>query len=226
MRIFPVVILAAGVAVFSGVLQAKPRSCRVVFPERPRDAPKVAYLFDGKESRMTVLASRNLAPVIELPGGELTLAMTREEIDDPEALPPKAPSLKIPESVTDFYIVLTPDLENEYLAVKMELVDPEESGLEPGETLWFNQTNHRIIARLGESEISIQPQSQSVSKSPVLESGHYNAEFAYQVNGDGPKARITEQRWWHDTESRHLGFIVNTGDKLPNIFFYRDYRAP
>lgn len=225
MRVLPfVVIVAAGAAVFTGVLQAKPRSCRVVFPERPPGAPKIAYLFDGKDSRMTVLPSRNLAPVIELPGGELTIAMTREKIDDAEALAPEAPRLKIPENVSDFYILLTPDLENRHIPVKMELVDPVESKLKPGETLWFNRTDHRIIARLGDSEISMKPRSRSVGECPVLKSGHYNAEFAYQANGEGPEARITEQRWWHDTESRHLGFIVSSGDKLPKIYFYRDFR--
>jgi hypothetical protein len=226
MRISPVVvILAAGAAVSTSVLQAEPRSCRVVFPERPRGAPKIAYLFDGSESRRTSLPSNNLAPVIELPGGELTITMTREEVDGPQALPPDAPRLMIPEGVSDFYILLTSDFENPHVPVRMELVDPEASRLKRGETLWFNRTAHRIIARLGDSEISVNPRSESVSKSPVPKSGYYKAEFSYQLNGEGPEARITEQQWWHDTASKHLGFIVDTGDKLPKIFFYRDYRA-
>lgn len=227
MRVFPVVVIvAAGVAVFTSVLQAKPRSCRVVFPERPRDAPKIAYLFDGKESQRTALPSMNLSPVIEFSGGEITIAMTSQKVDDPEALPPLAPRLRIPEGVNDFYILVTPDPENRHLPVKMNLVDPAGSKLKPGETLWFNGTNHRIIAKLGDARMSVKPQSRSISKSPVPKSGYYNAQFAYQANGEGPVARITEQQWWHDTKSRHLGFIVNTGGKLPRIYFYRDFRVP
>ncbi len=227
MRVFPLaVLIVAGFVASSSALPAKPRTCRVVFPERPPDAPKSAYLFDGKESRRTGLPSMNLAPVIELPSGELTIAMTSQDVDDPEELAPQAPRLKIPESAGDCYIVVTPDPENEYLPIKMELVDPEASKLEQGGMLWFNRTDHRIIARLGDSKVSIEPQSQSICRSPVIESGHYSAEFEYQANGEGPKVRITEQRWWHDIESRHLGFIVNTGDKLPKIFFFRDFRVP
>lgn len=224
MRVIPLATILAAFA--ASVLHAEMRSCRVVYPERPRGAPKIAYLFDGKESLQTALPSKNLAPVIELPGGELNLAMTAGEVDDPGSLPPEAPRLRIPEGVKDFYILVTHDPDNPHLPVKMELVDPADSTLMPGEMLWINRTDHRIIARLGDSEISMKPRSQSVCKGPLAKSGYYDAEFAYQVNGEGPEARITEQRWWHDTESRHLGFVVDTGDMLPLIFFFRDFRAP
>lgn len=47
---------------------------------------------------------------------------------------------------------------------------------------------------------------------------------AFQANGNAPPAPITEQRWWHDASSRHLGFVANTGGKLPKIYFFRDFR--
>lgn len=221
-----IAILGAGILLLSNLLEAKPRSCRVVFPERPRDAPKIAYLFDGKESQRITLPSMNLSPVIEFSGGELIIAMTSQKVDDPEALPALAPRLRIPEGVNDFYILVTPDPENRHLPVKMNLVDPAGSKLKPGEILWFNGTNHRIIAKLGDARLSVKPQSRSISNSPVPKSGYYNAQFGYQANGEGPVARITEQQWWHDVGSRHLGFIVNTGGKLPKIYYYRDFRSP
>ena len=221
-----IAVFAAGTLLLANLLEAKPHSCRVVFPERPSDAPKIAYLFDGTESRMTALPSMNLAPVIQLPDGDLTIVMTADEIRDPEMLPAGAPRLTIPEGVRDFYIFVTPDPENQHFPVKMNLVDPGKLKLKPGDTLWFNGTAHRIGARLGDTKIVMEPNGRVVSSRPVARSGHYAAKFAYQANGEGPYAPITEQYWWHDVGSRHLGFIVNTGGKLPKIYFYRDFRNP
>ena len=83
------------------------RTCRIVFPERPNDAPKVAYLFDGKKSQQISLPSMNFSQVIALPKGELTLLMTPTKITDLENLPLGAPKLKIKEGVQDFYILVT-----------------------------------------------------------------------------------------------------------------------
>lgn len=207
-------------------LQAKQRLCRVVYPERPRNAPKSAYFFDGEKSRMVSLPSMNLSEIIRLPDGELTIALTQAEVVDPKLLSPDVPLLRISETTGDFYIILTPDPNNPHLPVKMNLVDTGGGKLKPGETLWFNMTDHRIVAKLGMADLSIDPKGRTISKSPVEKSGHYAARFAFHAHGKGPLAPITEQNWWHDTQSRYLGFMVNTGGKLPKIYFYRDFRDP
>lgn len=219
-------IFVAGFSILAASLQAKPRSCRIVFPERPQSAPKVAFIFDGSKSQRVTLPSMNLSEVIELPNGDLTIAMTSNKITDPKALPPKAPLLKIPETIREFYIIITPDPKNQDLPIKMNLVETEEGKLKPGETLWFNSTEHRIAAKLGSHEMMIDPKGRTVSKDPVPTSSYYIAKLAFQVNGKGPYAPITEQSWWHDAKSRHLGFIVNSGGKLPKIYYFRDFRDP
>lgn len=221
-----IAILAAGCFILTNTLHAKPRSCRIVFPERPKDAPKMAFLFDGSESQSVTLPSMNLSEVIELPSGELTIALTTNNISDPETLSPNAPLLRIPEKLMDFYIILTPDPKNKEIPVRMNLVDAGANKLKSGETLWYNLTEHRIAAKLGVAEMKVNPMGRTITKDPVSISGYYDARFAYQAKGEGAYAPITEQRWWHDANSRHLGFIVNTGGKLPKIYFFRDFRLP
>lgn len=208
----------------SSSLQAKPRLCRVVFPERPEDAPKSAYIFDGKESQSVTLPSMNLSEVIELPSGELTIAMTPNKITDPKALSPNSPFLRIPEKLMDFYIIITSDPNNKDLPIKMNLVDAGAGKLNPGETLWYNFTEHRIAAKLGRAEMTVDPGDQAISKDPDSASGYYIARFVYQAQAKGAYAPITEQSWWHDSTSKHLGFIYNSGGKLPKIYFFRDFR--
>jgi hypothetical protein len=227
MSFSPVIaILSAAFLISASALHAKSRTCRIVFPERPEGSPKIAYLFDGSKSQGVSLPSMNLSEVIELPGGELAIAMLASAISDPELLPPQAPVLKIPEGVTDFYIIITPDPENKTLPIKMNLVDTGGGKLKAGETLWYNFTGHRIAAKLGSAQMTVDPQGRTISKDPMPASGYYVAQFAFQANGKGAYAPITEQSWWHDANSKHLGFMYNTGGKLPKIYFFRDFRDP
>lgn len=225
-HILTISLLIIGFSAQGDTLHAKPRSCRIVFPERPNNVPKMVYLFDGSKSQNVILPSMNLSEVIGLPGGELTIAMTTSEVSDPESLSPQAPILIIPEPVTDFYIIITPDRENIHLPLKMNLVDTGADKLKPGETLWYNFTGHRIVAKLGGADMKAEPQGRTISTDPVEASGYYVARFAFQADGKGAFAPITEQSWWHDSNSKHLGFISDAGGKLPKIFFFRDFRDP
>lgn len=221
---FILIALAISMAHSADAQSTNKRICRIVFPERPNDAPKVAYIFDGKENHSVSLPSMNFSGLIALPSGELTIVISPTEIIDPENIPPSTPMLRIAENISDFYILITPDASNPTMPVRMNLVNLSDGELEPGETLWFNLTEHRIVGRLGEDRMSVTPRSQTVSKSPRSGSGYYRAEFGYQPQSEGNLQRITEQHWWHDENSRHVGFIVNTGGRLPKIYFYRDFR--
>ncbi len=210
----------------ANIVQAEPRTCRIVFPDRPPDAPASAYLFDGAKSHRVDLPSMNLSDVIELPEGEIKIAMVLTEISDSGQLPAEAPTLVISEDVSDFYILISPDPENKVLPVKMELIDASEGKLNAGETLWCNFTGHRITAKLGGADLTVEPNSQAISKQPVDASGYYTASLSYQVEGKGETKAITEQSWWHDAKSRHLGFISYSEGQLPRIYYFRDFRIP
>lgn len=201
------------------------RTCRVVFPERPRDAPRSGFIFDGKTSHAVSLPSMNLSEVIELPEGNLAIALTPRQVTDPAGLATSTPILKIPEELRDFYIIISPDAKNQDFPVKMNLVESGDGKLKPGQTLWFNMTGHRIVAKMGEKVFTVEPKGRKISDGPISQNGYYLAQIAYHANGDGPLAPITEQKWWHDTKSRQLGFIVSTGGKLPKLYCYSDVRT-
>lgn len=200
------------------------RTCRIVFPERPNDAPKAAYLYDGSVNHRVDFPSMNFSKVIELPTGECTITLSPTKVTDPKNISNHAPTLSINESVRDFYILVRPDPSNPELPVQMRLVNISNNKLKPGQTLWINQTDHKVSAKLGEQEISVRPEGETVSKNPISSSGYYRAEFNYHPDDKGESYKIAEQQWWHDANSRHLGFIVDSGGRLPKIYFFRDFR--
>jgi hypothetical protein len=215
--------IAVGFWMLSGPLYAK-RTCRVVYPERPKNAPKIAYFFDGTSSQLVTLPSMNFSKVIEFPDGNLTIAMTAKQIADPTALPANTPMLQIPERVRDFYIIINPDPDNKQFPVKMNLIETGGAKFKPGQTLWFNFTEHKIVAKLGNAKLTVEPKGKTISNGPLPKSGYYTANIGYQPQGKGPIAPVTQQQWWHDANSRHLGFIVGTGGRLPRLYYYRDFR--
>ncbi len=201
----------------------KGRTCRIVFPERPKSAPRTVYLFDGKKNQQVFLPRLNFSEVINLPAGELTIMMAPKEVDQ-ENLPQDVPTLKIPEGLQDFYILLVADLKNAKLPLRMILLNTDGGKLLPGSTLWCNLTNHRISANLGEMKMEVEPNGSTVSASPIPKSGYYRADLFYQHEAEGKARVITEQKWWYDANSRHLGIIVPSAGRLPKIFYYRDFR--
>jgi hypothetical protein len=179
----------------------------------------------NKRRQLVQLPSMNFSPVISLAEGEITLLMTAEPIADLKHIAKGTPRLIVPRDVNDFYIVVSPDPNNSTLPLKMEIIILKETDHKMGETLWINKTKHQISANLGLIKMTLAPESQTISKDPIKESGYYRAEFTYQIDGEGDFKKITEQQWWHDTKTRHLGYVVDSGNILPSIMIFRDFRG-
>lgn len=180
----PLAALAVALLLSGTSLRAESRTCRVVYPERPHTAPRTAFLFDGSASHEVMLQGTNFSDVIKLPAGEIVITLTPGQVGDSESIPPEAPQITIPEGVGDLYLIITDDPENPAFPLKMHMVHAEDGNLEPGETLWINQTKHRIVVALEDDEASIEPNGSTVTRDPVPESGYYAARFSYQPGGD------------------------------------------
>jgi len=202
----------------------KERTCRIIFLERPHGAPEEVQLFDGKQSHKVTLSSMNFSEVIKLPGEDLVLAMTPNPVLGPADFPVGAPTVKIPERITDFYLIVVSDPTNKILPIRMQAVDAG-MDLKPGQTLWINLTTHTIAGKLGNENLEIQPGARVIGNAPLAANGYYRAVFAYKPErGDG-YLPVMRKSWWFDAKSKNLGFIINSGGRLPKIFTFRDHRV-
>lgn len=209
---------------FSQEIKKSERTCRLVFPEKPSGSPRFIYLYDGKESHKVYLSAVNFSDVVEIKSGDISLIMSPEPISDPEKIPPEYPRLSVPEGIKNFYIFLSPDDKNKVIPLSMILLNLDTGKFKLGNTLWYNFTNHRIAAKLGDSKMLIDARKSTISKDPLTKNGYYKAEFIFQPNSTGDFRKITEQQWWHDSNCRYVGFIVDRGGRLPRIYFFRDFR--
>lgn len=207
------------------------RTCRILFTERPADAPKTLFLFDGTSSQEVQLPSVNLSQLYPLATDTIQLKLLPAKADPENQPSPDAPSVDIPADFIDFLLLVTSDPENKIAPVKLEAINLQTENFKSGQTLWINQTDIEIQAELGTQTLSLDPQSSEISDSPISDegraiSGYFKASFSYKPNADAAFAPITEQQWWHDANSRHIGFIMHSGGKLPKILFFRDFRNP
>ncbi len=212
--------------------QADPsRTCRIIFPERPQDAPKLLFLLDGKNTQEVALPSMNLSPIYKIAPGAIQLKLLTTNVEDDKDVPADAPSVEIPADYTDFLLIVSSDPNNKTAPVKLEAVNLDSEDFKVGQVLWNNRTDKTIEGKLGDQILSLGPVSSKIVNAPVSDkgvatSGYYTASFTYQADDKGEFEPITEQQWWHDANSRHLGFILDTGGKLPVILIYRDFRDP
>lgn len=202
------------------------RSCRIIYLERPADAPTEAHLFDGLISHKVSLSSMNFSEVIMLPAGPLTIGMTPNQVTAPEDFPEGAPTVKIPAAITDLYLVLASDPENKVLPIRMLALDVSAGQLKPGQTLWVNLTTHQIAGKLGNETLMVPSGGKVVGKPPLASSGYYKAAFLYQPDGKKEFMPVMQKSWWFDAKSKNLGFIIQSGGRLPKIFTFRDHRDP
>lgn len=201
------------------------RTCRIIYLMRDGDDPTEAFLFDGNMSHKVQLPSLNFSEVIELPSGKITVGMSSESVDATEGFPDGAPTVTIPEQVTDVYLLLHKDPENKVFPIKMRTLNIDDKNLKPGHTLWINLSSHTVATQMGEEKTVIPPSKISISKPPLKASGYYMAQFMYQKNSEGKFHPVMRKSWWFDATSKNLGFIVDTGGRIPKIFTVRDHRS-
>jgi hypothetical protein len=226
LRIFPLLLLPLLTCTAFGE-KPKNHTFRILFLERPSTAPQTLQLFDGTGSQEVELPNMNFSRVYELPAATLALALLPQPIDDPEKLPPGAPTAMLPEGVIDFYLLVSSDPANKIAPVRMQIINAPADRLRPGQTLWLNLTDLTIGGRLGSEKLLIKPRSRATTNPPVNKAGAYPVSLAYRVAGNDLTYPICETKWTHNPLTRTLAFVIaREGVRTPAVLLFPDFREP
>jgi len=207
--------------------KAQGHTCRILFVDRPPEAPTTLQLFDGQSSREVKLPTMNLSPVLELPVGALKLLLLPEPPADPAQPPPGAPSVEIPENMADFYLLVFSDPINPVAPVRMRAVDALTEDGKTAQTLWINLTDLVISGKLGDQDLLIQPQDTTLMGQPREGPGDYQLSMFYNKIDEETHYPVCETRWAHDPRSRNLGIVISQeGRRNPSVMVFPDFREP
>jgi len=201
-------------------------TCRILFFDAPADAPNTLYLFDGEGTQQVQLPRMNFSPVYELPAGQLNLRLLAAAPDDPRAIPRGAPSARVPETMADFYLILTSDPDNPVAPVKMQVIDAGYDKVKQGQMMWFNLTSNMIGGNVGDQQLVVQPQSSTVLDAPIPNAGEYPIRLFFQMPDDERTHPLTSTSWGHNPRTRNIIFINTVpNSSTPRVRGFTDFRT-
>lgn len=227
MNAFARLLAVALLGLAGGDLRAEDagRSCRILFLNPPKDAPKSLQLFDGTSCQEVHLPGMNLSPAYRIAAGTKTLHLLADTLEDAAALPPGAPSVDLPAGGGDFYLILTSDPQNAIVPVAARALHPVPD-LRKGQLFWINLTEMTIEGTLGEEELKLEPSGTQILDAPTKKRGAYPVALAYPTPGDDTPARsMSQTQWLHDPESRQLVVVfLNEETDAPRAIAFPDFR--
>ena len=223
-----VLVTALAVSAATALAQQAPEhTCRILFLDGPDAAPDTLHLFDGVSSREVELPRMNFSKVYELRPGALTLCLLPNAVDDPDLVPPGAPTVKVPAGTADFYLLVTSDPDNKVAPVRLQVINANAERLKRGQMLWFNLTKNTVGGTVGSEKLAIKPNSRVTLDAPARGNTNYPVDLAFRIPGKKPLYPLCETRWRHDPRSRSVAFIITKpGVRTPRVLVFPDYREP
>lgn len=201
------------------------RTCRLVFLGAGDSDPQTLHLHDGTRSREVDLPRLNLSKIYPLPGGALTVRLLATPPADGEAANPAAPSAKIPETMGDLYLLVSPDPANKVAPVRLQVIDAGSDKFRNGQQLWFNLTAHEVGGQVGKRSLAMKPRSRVVLEAPATRSEEYKVNLNFRIAGKDTLYPLCETNWQHDPDSRIVLFVVNEGgSRAPRVLGFPDRR--
>ena len=201
------------------------RTCRLVFLGASDSDPQTLHLHDGTGSREVDLPRLNLSKIYPLPGGAVTVRLLATPPADAEAANPSAPSAKIPETMGDVYLMVSPDPANKVAPVRLQVIDAGTDKFRNGQMLWFNLTAHEVGGQVGRRSLAMKARSRVVLDAPAARSEEYKVNLSFRIAGKDTLYPLCETNWQHDPDSRIVLFVINEGgSRAPRVLGFPDRR--
>ena len=198
------------------------KSCRIIFPQRPQDAPQEVYLFDGTTARKVPLPGMNFSEAIKLPAGDLVLSMTAGAVSKPADVPQDAPQAKIPAGMTDFYLGgLQRSRESGRCHCACFLSMPATAISTPDRH--SGSISPRTASTGDMRRLIIDHSSERQCRGKRLRfaaNGYFKAKFRYQPGGSGDFLPVMEKSWWFDARKQESRFRLRIQDRLSTHFHF------
>jgi hypothetical protein len=199
------------------------RTCRVLFLSAPDKAPAKSYLFDGKSSTEITLPTKNFSEVYPLPAGNITVSLVPRPFAEKEVPPAGTPSIQIPESIKDCYLLVAHEPESGTLRIQM--VNANAETFKAGQMLWFNLTPHVVGGSLGGRTINIKPQSRQIVDAPAKGFESYKVKLGY-MSAEAKRAEpLSSTLWRHNPAARSVVIVfMRPETTVPRIVSFYDER--
>lgn len=207
------------------ILTALPATaCKVkaIFVQPPVAVPEKAVLFTVQKSEEIELPQRNLSVAVELPAGDLTVAVLPEKPTQSE-IPAGAPKIKIPEAWTSCILLFFHDPANSVFPARVIPVNTSAADFPLGQTVMFNVSTATILAKFGSEIIRVNPGQSGTVKPSSSEDGNYLVAIDCAYPGDKEPIAVCRSTWPLEENARQIMFVTPVPDqKVPRVWSVLD----
>jgi len=205
------------------------RTCRILFIAAAGDVPATLHLFDGKTAQEVELTRMGFSPIYKISPEAVGLALLSTPPPATGAasgIPEGAPTVRLAESIHDFYLIVSSDPSNQVAPVKMQVIDADVANFKHGQMLWFNLTKNKVGGIVGTRKLVIEPNARLILDAPASGLEEYHVNIHFVEPGKERAEPLCETNWFHDPRSRSVLFIMQPeGSMIPRIQGFPDFRS-
>ena len=215
----PRLLLTLGCLLALAMPSTAARKARAIFISPGGSPLQKAVLFTGAHYADVELPQRNLSPEVDLPDGDLLVAILPSPLAEGEKLPAEAPKIKIPAAWARCILLFFPDPSNRVFPARVLPVNASAADFPKGHTLIYNVSTAAIMAKFGDVLVSVKPGGIASLKPPIPGFGDYLVAIDCLLPGDTKPTAICRSSWQHDPDVRQILFITPTpGLKFPRVW--------
>lgn len=204
---------------------AESRHCRILFLGAPTQAPNHALLHDGTKAQPVELPRMNFSPVYPIASGNLTLYLLPRDFDVKNPIPPQAPSISIPETIDDCYLLCRFDPQRQPLPIALQVIDSSSHNFHRGQMMWFNLTPYAVGGSVGSQQLAMHPQSRVMLDAPATKNEDYLVNLSY-IREKEIRQPLCETKWQHNPETRTVIFVFTEANRrIPRVMGFPDFRS-
>lgn len=190
----------------------------ILIPPADGTLQKATLFISGKATEIE-LPQRNFSPEIELPDGDLLVAILSKVPGPGEVVPTAAPTVSIPAAWERCILLFFPDPSNTVFPARVIPVNATTGGFPNGHTLIYNVSTAVIIGKFGEESITINPGKNAFLKPQVADYADYPVAIDCVFPGDTKPTSICRSSWQHYPDARQFLFITPApGFKIPRAW--------
>ncbi|MEI6655285.1 MAG: hypothetical protein WCP45_10985 [Verrucomicrobiota bacterium] len=219
LKTVPLIPLALVCLLFISLPVSAARHVRAIFILAPDQTVEKAVLCGGGLQIEIELPRRNLSPAMEVPSGDLLLAVLPKALAAGQQVPDGVPTVKIPEAWTRCLLLFFPDPANKLFPVRVMPVNASMADFPKGHTLIYNVSQASIRAKFGDRLVTVRSGACGMLKPPISKFGDYPVAIDCTFGGDPKPTAICRSSWQNDPDARQILFVTDMpGNKVPRVW--------
>ncbi len=189
------------------------RTAQLLYFKAPKGAPKSVHIYqEGVQPIEVDVRRNNFSETFQLEDGETVLRFLGARLEESETFPSKAPSLKVPADYDKVLILAFSDPSNPILPIHFEVINANHDRFGPGDRMFINFTDNRIVGKVGRQALDLGARSVAVVSDAAKPKESYQVRLDRVDPEEDKPYTFIRQAWRQSPTKRVLIFVYSPPD--------------